>query len=89
MIYISGIDVIQKKIAVTSNAIRSALPSTYSYMLFIFFSSNIVSFKNAGELLEFSSVYQAHQLKAACQQFISLNLAAMLEGRWELHLQQV
>ncbi|KAK3770373.1 hypothetical protein RRG08_028271 [Elysia crispata] len=44
--------------------------------------ANILSFKNAGELLEFSSVYQAHQLKAACQQFISLNLAAMLEGRY-------
>lgn len=44
--------------------------------------TNILSFKNAGELLEFSSVYQAHQLKKACQQFISLNLAAMLEGRY-------
>ncbi|RUS75693.1 hypothetical protein EGW08_016535 [Elysia chlorotica] len=44
--------------------------------------ANILSFKNAGELLEFSSVYQAHQLKAACQQFISLNLAAMLENRY-------
>ncbi|GFR87447.1 inhibitor of Bruton tyrosine kinase-like, partial [Elysia marginata] len=44
--------------------------------------TNVLSFKNAGELLEFSSVYQAHQLKASCQQFISLNLAAMLESRY-------
>ncbi|GFO24306.1 inhibitor of bruton tyrosine kinase [Plakobranchus ocellatus] len=44
--------------------------------------ANILSFRNVGELLEFSSVYQAQQLRSSCQQFISLNLAAMLEGRY-------
>ncbi|WAR08874.1 IBTK-like protein [Mya arenaria] len=41
-----------------------------------------VSMKNVGELLEFSSTYNAGELKATCQQFISLNLASLLEGRY-------
>ncbi|XP_005101796.1 inhibitor of Bruton tyrosine kinase [Aplysia californica] len=44
--------------------------------------ANIISFKNVGELLEFSSLYNAEQLKASCQQFVCLNLAAVMEGRY-------
>ena len=37
--------------------------------------------KNAGELLEFASDYNAVQLKTTCQQFIMINLGALLESR--------
>ena len=40
-----------------------------------------VSLKNACELLELSAFYNAHQLRVTCQQFICLNLAALLESR--------
>jgi hypothetical protein len=40
-----------------------------------------VTFKSVGELLEFSSLYNATQLKASCQQYIHINLAALMEGR--------
>ncbi|KAH3735613.1 hypothetical protein DPMN_042148 [Dreissena polymorpha] len=43
--------------------------------------ATLVTLKNVGELLEFSSKYNAKQLKATCHQFIVLNLAALLEGR--------
>ncbi|CAL1542688.1 unnamed protein product [Lymnaea stagnalis] len=43
--------------------------------------ANNIAFKNVGEFLEFSTVYNAQQLKAACQQFICLNLPAVLEAR--------
>ncbi|XP_041354992.1 inhibitor of Bruton tyrosine kinase-like isoform X2 [Gigantopelta aegis] len=43
---------------------------------------NLLNFRNVAELLEFSSVYNADQLKASCQQMISLNMAALLEGRY-------
>ncbi|KAH9507256.1 hypothetical protein Btru_056735 [Bulinus truncatus] len=44
--------------------------------------ANTITFKSVGELLEFSTVYNAKQLKVACQQFICLNLPAMMEGRY-------
>lgn len=40
-----------------------------------------VSLRNVCEVLEFASIYNASQLQATCQQFISLNLAALLEIR--------
>lgn len=40
-----------------------------------------VTLKNAAELLEFSTVYNADQLKVSCLQFIVLNMAALLESR--------
>ncbi|KAJ8314789.1 hypothetical protein KUTeg_006939 [Tegillarca granosa] len=42
----------------------------------------LVNLKNVAEMLEFSSIYNATQLKGACQQFILINLAALLEGRY-------
>ncbi|XP_067674243.1 inhibitor of Bruton tyrosine kinase-like [Haliotis asinina] len=44
--------------------------------------ANLITFRNVGEILEFASMYNATQLRATCQQFISLNLAALLEGRY-------
>ena len=41
----------------------------------------LVSLKNAAELLEVSSFYNAEQLKRTCQQFVCLNLTALLETR--------
>ncbi|KAL3883749.1 hypothetical protein ACJMK2_029983 [Sinanodonta woodiana] len=43
--------------------------------------AGLITIKNAAELLEFSCVYNASQLKATCQQFISLNLSTILEAR--------
>ncbi|XP_013381620.1 inhibitor of Bruton tyrosine kinase-like [Lingula anatina] len=43
--------------------------------------AQLISLKNAAELLEFASVYNASQLKLTCQQFITLNIAAILEAR--------
>ncbi|XP_026140557.1 inhibitor of Bruton tyrosine kinase isoform X4 [Carassius auratus] len=40
-----------------------------------------LTLKNAAELLEFSTVYNADQLKVSCLQFIVLNMAALLESR--------
>lgn len=40
-----------------------------------------VTLKNAAELLEFATVYNADQLKLSCLQFIALNMAALLESR--------
>ncbi len=40
-----------------------------------------VTLKNAAELLEFSTVYNADQLKLSCLQFMVLNMAALLESR--------
>ncbi|CAC5394250.1 unnamed protein product [Mytilus coruscus] len=44
--------------------------------------SQLVTFKNVGEILEFSSLYNATQLKSTCQQYIHINLAALMEGRY-------
>ncbi|KAK3098977.1 hypothetical protein FSP39_024899 [Pinctada imbricata] len=41
----------------------------------------LITLKNVGELLEFSSVYNAEQLHAACQQYIHINMAALMESR--------
>ncbi|XP_054716016.1 inhibitor of Bruton tyrosine kinase-like isoform X2 [Uloborus diversus] len=41
----------------------------------------LITLKNATELLELASVYNATQLKQSCMQFISLNLAAIIEAR--------
>ncbi|XP_069091721.1 inhibitor of Bruton tyrosine kinase isoform X2 [Pleurodeles waltl] len=40
-----------------------------------------LTLKNAAELLEFAAMYNAEQLKLSCLQFISLNMAALLEAR--------
>ncbi|NXC38850.1 IBTK kinase, partial [Penelope pileata] len=40
-----------------------------------------LTLKNAAELLEFSVLYNAEQLKLSCLQFIGLNMAALLEAR--------
>ncbi|KAM6323792.1 inhibitor of Bruton tyrosine kinase [Aegotheles albertisi] len=40
-----------------------------------------LTLKNAAELLEFSAMYSAEQLKLSCLQFIGLNMAALLEAR--------
>ncbi|XP_064025549.1 inhibitor of Bruton tyrosine kinase isoform X1 [Pogoniulus pusillus] len=40
-----------------------------------------LTLKNAAELLEFSAMYNADQLKLSCLQFIGLNMAALLEAR--------
>ncbi|XP_066558364.1 inhibitor of Bruton tyrosine kinase [Amia ocellicauda] len=40
-----------------------------------------LTLKNAAELLEFASMYNADQLKLSCLQFIVLNMAALLESR--------
>ena len=47
-------------------------------MHFFYFPVNL---RNVGELLEFASMYNADQLKATCQQYIAINLAALLESR--------
>ncbi|KAM9723342.1 inhibitor of Bruton tyrosine kinase [Menidia menidia] len=40
-----------------------------------------LTLKNAAELLEFSTMYNAGQLKLSCLQFIVLNMAALLESK--------
>lgn len=40
-----------------------------------------LTLKNAAELLEFATVYNAEQLKLSCLQFIVLNMAALLESK--------
>ncbi|XP_069462415.1 inhibitor of Bruton tyrosine kinase [Ambystoma mexicanum] len=40
-----------------------------------------LTLKNAAEILEFSAMYNAEQLKLACLQFIGLNMGALLEAR--------
>ncbi|CAH1798653.1 unnamed protein product [Owenia fusiformis] len=43
--------------------------------------SQLITLKNATELLEFASVYNSQQLKSTCQQYICLNLPTILEMR--------
>ncbi|KAM4694566.1 inhibitor of Bruton tyrosine kinase [Discoglossus pictus] len=40
-----------------------------------------ITLKNAAELLEFATLYNAEQLKLSCFQFIGLNMAALIEAR--------
>lgn len=40
-----------------------------------------LTLKNAAELLEFSTMYNAEQLKLSCLQFIVINMAALLESK--------
>ncbi|XP_071480582.1 inhibitor of Bruton tyrosine kinase-like [Diadema antillarum] len=42
--------------------------------------ADLITLRNVSDLLQFASVYQAPQLRATCHQFISLNLAALLEA---------
>ena len=42
----------------------------------------VVTLRNVVELLEFSEAYGADQLKKSCLQFICVNAACFLEGRW-------
>lgn len=48
-----------------------------------------VTLKNAAELLEFAAMYNAEQLKLSCLQFIVLNMAALLESKWELRIKNL
>lgn len=41
----------------------------------------LITLKNAAELLELASVYNSPQLKQSCMQFISINLAAIIEAK--------
>lgn len=41
----------------------------------------LITLKNAAELLELASVYNSEQLKKSCMQFISINLAAVIEAK--------
>lgn len=43
--------------------------------------SRQLTLKNAVEVLEFSALYGADQLKTTCMEFICLNLAAIMENR--------
>ncbi|XP_076444948.1 inhibitor of Bruton tyrosine kinase-like [Babylonia areolata] len=43
--------------------------------------ASLMTLRNAGELLEIATAYNADQLILACQQFIILNLPALLESR--------
>ncbi|XP_054637532.1 inhibitor of Bruton tyrosine kinase isoform X1 [Dunckerocampus dactyliophorus] len=45
-----------------------------------------LTLKNAAELLEFATMYNAEQLKLSCFQFIVLNMAALLESKALDHL---
>lgn len=42
----------------------------------------LLTLKNVGQILEFSSIYNAGQLKRACMQYICLNLPAVVEMRY-------
>ena len=44
-------------------------------------SSSIVTFRDAAELLQFASTYNAEQLKLFVSQFICRNMATFLEAR--------
>lgn len=55
------------------------LQQVIQFSLLCFFFA--VTLKNAAELLEFSAMYNAEQLKLSCLQFIGLNMAALLEAR--------
>ncbi|XP_025096853.1 inhibitor of Bruton tyrosine kinase-like isoform X2 [Pomacea canaliculata] len=41
----------------------------------------LLTLRNVGEVLEFATTYNAEQLQQVCQQFIRLNLPALLENR--------
>ena len=43
--------------------------------------AGLLTVRNAGQIIEFSSMYNAGQLKRACMQFICLNLPAVIEMR--------
>ncbi|XP_070564360.1 inhibitor of Bruton tyrosine kinase-like [Ptychodera flava] len=43
--------------------------------------AELITLRNVAELLEFSSLYNALQLKRTCNQFINLNLATLLDMR--------
>lgn len=51
-----------------------------------FHIANLVTFRDAAELLQFSATYNAEQLKAFVEQFICRNMATFLEGRLLDHL---
>lgn len=44
--------------------------------------ANLVNLKNVAEIFEFSDEYEAKQLKDFCMEFISLNLATLLESKY-------
>lgn len=44
--------------------------------------SQLVTMKNVGELLELSTLYNAQQLQALCQQYVLINLPTITEGRY-------
>jgi len=42
-----------------------------------------LNLKNVGDILEFAVAYSAIQLKTSCLQFICMNSASLLEGRYD------
>ena len=42
----------------------------------------IVTIRNVADITSFAGNYHAEQLKNACMQFVCLNLAPLLEGRY-------
>ena len=44
-----------------------------------------VTLRSVSEVLGFAVAYSAEQLKRACLQFICVNAASLLEGRWGTH----
>ena len=51
-----------------------------------FHIANLVTFRDAAELLQFSVTYNAEQLRVFVEQFIGRNMATFLEGRLLDHL---
>ena len=46
----------------------------------IVFSVPIVSLKNAAEMLEFSCLYNAGNLKCVCLEFVCMNISCLFEA---------
>jgi len=48
----------------------------------LYINDILVTIRNVAEIASFADNYHAEQLKNACLQFICLNLAPLLEGRY-------
>lgn len=62
-----------------SVTVMSLMLEVTSSHLRCFLCDFTVNLKNAAELLEFATMYNAEQLKLSCFQFIVLNITALLE----------
>lgn len=52
-----------------------------------FHIANLITFRDAAELLQFSATYNAEQLRVFVEQFIGRNMATFLEGHLLDHLE--